>query len=118
MLLLLSLLILQFPLLLQANDLTLDQAVELLRVVTECSQELKIPFVVAIMDRSPKYQASHLALCPEDTVPSPPPLPRHANLVIHIRMKGALLGSVDLALQKARGSALFPFPTNRLGVGA
>ena len=81
---------------------------------------------------------------------------RHANLVLHVRMKGALLGSVDLALQvviiiiiipiiliiimihiliiiiiipilttiilitiiiiimkqKARGSALFPFPTS------
>ena len=24
---------------------------------------------------------------------------RHANLVLHVRMKGALLGSVDLALQ-------------------
>ena len=27
-------------------------------------------------------------------------------------MKGSLLGSIDLALQKARGSALFPFPTS------
>ena len=27
-------------------------------------------------------------------------------------MAGALLGSIDLALQKARGSALFPFPTS------
>ena len=24
---------------------------------------------------------------------------RHANLVLHVRMKGAILGSVDLALQ-------------------
>jgi len=39
-------------------------------------------------------------------------LDRHANLVLHARMKGTLLGSVDLALQKARGSALFPFPTS------
>jgi len=55
--------------------------------VTARSQELKLPLVVAILDR-------------------------HANLVLHVRMKGALLGSVDLALQKARGSALFPFPTS------
>ena len=36
---------------------------------------------------------------------------RHDNLVAHIRMKNALLGSVDLSCMKARTSALFPFPS-------
>ena len=36
---------------------------------------------------------------------------RHDNLVAHIRMKNAILGSVDLACQKARSSALFPAPS-------
>merc|ERR1719305_825283 len=37
---------------------------------------------------------------------------RHNNLVLHMRMCDAWLGSIDLALQKARGSALFPMPTS------
>ena len=37
---------------------------------------------------------------------------RHNNLVLHMRMGDAMLGSIDLALQKARGSALFPMPTS------
>ena len=36
---------------------------------------------------------------------------RHNNLVASIRMKGAPIGSTDLACQKARSSALFPFPS-------
>ena len=38
---------------------------------------------------------------------------RHNNLVLHMRMCDAWLGSIDLALQKARGSAFFPMPTSR-----
>ena len=38
---------------------------------------------------------------------------RHNNLVLHMRMCDAMLGSIDLALQKARGSALFPMPTSK-----
>jgi len=37
---------------------------------------------------------------------------RHNNLVLHMRMCDAWLGSIDLALQKARGSAFFPMPTS------
>ena len=36
---------------------------------------------------------------------------RHDNLVAHIRMKNAPLGSVDLACQKTRSSALFSEPS-------
>ena len=36
---------------------------------------------------------------------------RHDNLVAHVRMKKAPLGSVALSCQKARSSALFPFPS-------
>ena len=39
---------------------------------------------------------------------------RHNNLVASIRMKGAPLGSIELACQKARSSALFPFPSEVL----
>ena len=35
----------------QTADLSLTQAMELLRIVTERSRELGIPFVVAILDR-------------------------------------------------------------------
>ena len=38
---------------------------------------------------------------------------RHNNLVLHMRMCNAWLGSIDLALQKARGSAFFPMPTSK-----
>ena len=38
---------------------------------------------------------------------------RHNNLVLHMRMCDAMLGSIDLALQKARGSAFFPMPTSK-----
>ena len=39
---------------------------------------------------------------------------RHDTLVAQVRMKNALLGSVDLACQKARSSALFPAPSSVL----
>ena len=53
----------------------------------EKARELKIPVTICIRDR-------------------------HDNLVAHIRMKNALLGSVELSCQKARSSALFPFPSS------
>merc|ERR1719483_1453518 len=70
----------------QPPDLNFDHAMEMIRLVTEKATELKTPVVICIRDR-------------------------HDNLVAHIRMKNALLGSIELACQKARSSALFPFPS-------
>ena len=39
---------------------------------------------------------------------------RHNVLVAHVRMKNAILGSVELACQKATTSALFPAPSSAL----
>ena len=41
---------------------------------------------------------------------------RHDNMVAMVRMRGALLGSVSLACDKARTSALFPFPSEAIQV--
>ena len=62
---------------------------EMIRLVTEEAKKRDIAVTICIRDR-------------------------HDNLVAHIRMKGALLGSVDLACQKARSSALFPAPSSSL----
>ena len=70
----------------QPPDLNYDHAMEMIRLVKEKADQKKTPVVICIRDR-------------------------HDNLVAHIRMKNALLGSVDLACQKARSSALFPFPS-------
>ena len=67
-------------------DLSWNHAMEMIRVITEEATRREIPVVICIRDR-------------------------HDNLVAHIRMKGALLGSIELACQKARSSALFPFPS-------
>ena len=55
----------------------------MIRLSTAKAQELGVSAVICIRDR-------------------------HDNLVAHIRMKNALLGSIELACQKARSSALFP----------
>jgi len=68
------------------RDLSSDQGLEMMRLSMEKATELKTPVTICIRDR-------------------------HDNLVAHIRMKNAILGSVDLACQKARSSALFPAPS-------
>ena len=67
----------------QPTDLSYDHATEMIRLTTEKADELGFPVVICIRDR-------------------------HDNLVAHIRMKNALLGSIELACQKARSAALFP----------
>merc|ERR1712181_98212 len=68
-------------------DLKLPVAKALAMLAMEQAMALNVSAVIAIMDR-------------------------HNNLVLHMRMCDAMLGSIDLALQKARGSALFPMPTS------
>ena len=73
----------------QPEDLNCQHAMEMIRLVTEKATEVNTPVVICIRDR-------------------------HDNLVAHLRMKDAMLGSIDLACQKARSSALFPFPSGGL----
>ena len=70
-------------------DLSWNHAMEMLRLSTEEAERRGVPVCICIRDR-------------------------HDNLVASIRMKGAPLGSIDLACQKARSSALFPFPSEVL----
>ena len=70
-------------------DLTLDHAQWMIKAAISKAEELSIPVTICIRDR-------------------------HDNLVAHIRMKNAFLGSVDLACQKARTSALFPAPSSAI----
>ena len=73
----------------QPEDLNCHHAAEMMSMVMEKATEVNTPVVICIRDR-------------------------HDNLVAHVRMKGAMLGSIDLACQKARSSALFPFPSGGL----
>jgi len=70
-------------------DLTLDHAQWMIKAAMSRAEELSIPVTICIRDR-------------------------HDNLVAHIRMRNAFLGSVDLACQKARTSALFPAPSSAI----
>ena len=85
----------------QETELNLDHGMELLKIVREKSAEMSVPLCVAILDR----YSCHVVFLASTS-------PRHANLVLHVRPPGCMLGSVDLAMQKARGSALFPVPTS------
>merc|ERR1711931_165393 len=70
----------------EASSLTYDQVKRMIRRISRNATESGTP----------------VSLCFRD---------RHDNLVAHIRMKNAILGSVDLSCQKARSSALFPAPS-------
>merc|ERR1719435_715965 len=71
------------------RDLNLDHAMWMVKAAMTKAKELSTPVTICIRDR-------------------------HDNLVAHIRMKNAFLGSVDLACQKARTSALFPAPSSAI----
>lgn len=73
----------------QAADLTGEQGLEMIRLVMEEARSRSIPITICIRDR-------------------------HDNMVAQVRMKEALLGSVSLACDKARTSALFPFPSKAI----
>merc|ERR1719186_997811 len=70
----------------QPRDLNIDHAMEMIRVGMEKANEVETPVSICIKDR-------------------------HDNLVAHVRMENAMLGTVDLSCQKAKSSALFPFPS-------
>lgn len=72
-------------------DLNGDHAMEMIRLVSESASQQMVPVVICIRDKGD-------------------------NLVAHIRMTNAIIGSVDLACQKARSSALFPIPSGTLAI--
>ena len=67
-------------------DLNGDHALKMISLVMAKADEMKRSVTICIRDR-------------------------HDNLVAHIRMKNAALGSLDLACQKAMSSALFSAPS-------
>lgn len=71
-------------------NLTLEQAQAAIKAATEKSRELDLKMNIAIMDAG-------------------------ANLTAFARMDGAWLGSVDIAIRKARTARFFDMPTGDLG---
>lgn len=72
------------------SDLTLDQAQAALDAAIRRSQDLNVKMDIAIVDAG-------------------------ANLKAFARMDGAWLGSVDIAIKKARTARFFDMPTGEIG---
>ena len=70
--------------------LTLEQAEKALQAAKEKSQELNLKMNIALVDAG-------------------------ANLTAFARMDGAWLGSIDIAIRKARTARFFDMPTGDLG---
>lgn len=71
-------------------DLTLDQARAVLDAAIRRSQEINVKMDIAIVDAG-------------------------ANLKAFARMDGAWLGSIDIAIKKARTARFFDMPTGEIG---
>jgi uncharacterized protein GlcG (DUF336 family) len=72
------------------TDLTLDQARAVLDAAIRRSQDLNVKMDIAIVDAG-------------------------ANLKLFARMDGAWLGSIDIAIKKARTARFFDMPTGEIG---
>ena len=72
------------------TPLTLQQAQQIVQAAQQKAQELKLKMNIAVVDAG-------------------------ANLVAFARMDGAWLGSVDIAMKKARTARYFDMPTGELG---
>lgn len=72
------------------STLNLESAARVLTAGQEAAAGIGVPMNIAVVDTA-------------------------GNLVTFSRMDGAWLGSVDVALKKAKTSALFPMPTAALG---
>ncbi|WP_210465132.1 GlcG/HbpS family heme-binding protein [Rufibacter roseolus] len=70
--------------------ITLEQAERVVQAALEKSRELNLKMNVAVVDAG-------------------------ANLTAFARMDGAWLGSIDIAIRKARTARLFDMPTGNLG---
>lgn len=71
-------------------QLTLDQANQAISAAKEKAQELNLKMNIAVVDAG-------------------------ANLMAFARMEGAWLGSIDIAIRKARTARFFDMPTGDLG---
>lgn len=72
------------------NDITLEQALAVISAAQAKAEEQGTLLDIAVVDAG-------------------------SNLKAFIRMDGAYLGSIDLAIKKARTSRLFDMPTGKLG---
>ncbi|MFD2999067.1 heme-binding protein [Pontibacter toksunensis] len=71
-------------------NVSLDQAQAAIKAATEKSQELNLKMNIAIVDAG-------------------------ANLTAFARMDGAWLGSIDIAIKKAKTARFFDMPTGDIG---
>jgi len=74
----------------ESDDITLEQALVIVSAARERAENKGILVNIAVVDAG-------------------------ANLMAFVRMDGAFLGSIDLAIKKARTSRLFNMPTGTLG---
>jgi uncharacterized protein GlcG (DUF336 family) len=72
------------------SDITLDQATAAVAAARACSEELGLLMDIAVVDAG-------------------------ANLKAFARMDGAWLGSIDIAMKKARTARYFDMPTGAIG---
>jgi len=73
-----------------ANDITLDQAHAALEAAAKKAQELNLKMDICVVDAG-------------------------ANLKAFARMDGAWLGSIDIAIKKAKTARFFDMPTGEIG---
>lgn len=78
------------PQTLEVKDISLDQAHAVLTAATRKAEELKLAMNIAVVDAG-------------------------GNLKAFARMDGAWLGSIDIAIKKARTSRYFDMPTGDIG---
>ena len=71
-------------------NITLEQAEKVIKAAKTKSQKLKVAMDIAVVDAG-------------------------TNLVAFVRMDSAWLGSIDIAMKKARTARYFNFPTGEIG---
>jgi uncharacterized protein GlcG (DUF336 family) len=71
-------------------NITLQQAQEVIRAAHQKASDIKVPMNIAVVDRG-------------------------SNLVAFIRMDGAWLGSIDIAIKKARTANFFDMNSGEIG---
>jgi uncharacterized protein GlcG (DUF336 family) len=72
------------------SDITLDQAHEVIKAARKKAEEMDIKMDIAVVDAG-------------------------ANLKFFIRMDDAWLGSIDIAIKKAKTARFFDMPTGEIG---
>lgn len=72
------------------NDITLDQAHEVIKAARKKAEEMDVKMDIAVVDAG-------------------------ANLKFFIRMDDAWLGSIDIAIKKAKTARFFDMPTGEIG---